>query len=175
MKKILKLVIYIFVFIFCILIFLPKESLYNLLEKELYTQEIIISNEVRNEELLEFSINNYELYIKGIKVANINKSSFFSLLFFTKIYISNIELDNSFKNMIPSPIINIEISHLILDYNNLKIKSIGKFGKINGIVDILNRKINIELQASKLMKESYFDILNKMKLKDGKYLYEYKF
>ncbi len=175
MNKILKLILSIFIFFCFILVFLPKESIYNLLEKELYTKEIIISKEIRNEGSLSFSISKYELYVKDIKIANINKSSFFSLFFYTQININEIKLLNSLKNMFPSSIESIEISHWIFQYDKLNIKSNGEFGELTANIDILNKKINIKLNASKIMKQRYFDILNQMKLKDGRYLYEYKF
>ena len=56
MKRILKIILYIFTFIFALFLFLPKESLYNLLEKQLEKNSIIISNEKRDEKLFGLDI-----------------------------------------------------------------------------------------------------------------------
>ena len=53
MKKLLKIFIYLLVFIFSIVAFLPKESFYNLFEKELEKQQVVISNEIRKEKLFD--------------------------------------------------------------------------------------------------------------------------
>ena len=56
MKRILKIILYIFTFIFALFLFLPKEYLYNLLEKQLEKNSIIISNEKRDEKLFGLDI-----------------------------------------------------------------------------------------------------------------------
>ena len=54
MKRILKIILYIFTFIFALFLFLPKESLYNLLEKQfeyLDKDDVNIKYEIDNTEI----------------------------------------------------------------------------------------------------------------------------
>lgn len=175
MKKLLKIFVYVIVFILSMIIFLPKESLYNLVEKQLEKEHLIISNEKRDENLLGLTINDANIYYQDIKIANVEKNSISTYLFYTNINIENIRLLDSLKTMIPSPISNINISHSIFEYDKLNIIGNGSFGDISGFVDIVNRVIFLELNASNKMKTSYSKILMNMKLKDGRYIYEYKF
>ena len=66
MKRILKIILYIFTFIFALFLFLPKEYLYNLLEKQLEKNSIIISNEKRDEKLFGLDILNGDIYYENI-------------------------------------------------------------------------------------------------------------
>lgn len=175
MKKLLKTIIYVFIFILSLIIFLPKESIYNFVEKQLEKEHLVISNEKRNETLLGLTLNDANIYYQDIEIANIEKNSISSFLFYTNINIENIRLLDSLKTMIPSPISNISISHSIFDYDKLSIKGNGSFGSLNGFIDIVNRIVFLELDASNQMKSSYSKILSNMKLKDGRYIYEYKF
>jgi len=175
MKFIFKLFTYLFVFILALLVFFPKQSVYNLIEQELAKNKVIISGEKRDEKLFALDIKDSDIYYEGINVANVNKTSFESYLVYTKLEIKDIRLLDSFKSMVPSPISNIKVEYSILDIKNAKIKANGLFGKLNGNIDILNRVITLELEASSKMKSSYSKILRQMRLKEGKYLYEYRY
>jgi len=175
MKFIFKLFTYLFVFILALLVFFPKQSVYNLIEQELAKNKVIISGEKRDEKLFALDIKDSGIYYEGINVANVNKTSFESYLVYTKLEIKDIRLLDSFKSMVPSPISNIKVEYSILDIKNAKIKANGLFGKLNGNIDILNRVITLELEASSKMKSSYSKILRQMRLKEGKYLYEYRY
>lgn len=175
MRSIFRLFIYLIVFIFSIMIFLPKESIYNFAEKQLVKNEIIISNEKKEETSFSLLLSDANIYYQGINVANVNKASITSYLFYTKISIKTVKLLDSLESMAPTPINNIELSYSVLDYQKAKIKGSGAFGKISGNIDLINRVAYIELEASKKMKSSYSKILRNMKLKEGRYIYEYRF
>ncbi|WP_072682460.1 hypothetical protein [Arcobacter sp. LA11] len=174
MKFIFKTILLISVFFISLLIFLPKESLYNLLEKELYKHNIIISEEVRNEELFSLNINSSEVYYDGINTALIQNANISTYLIFSKVNIEKIRVSNSLKNFLPSKIERLELSHSIINFNSIKINSIGDFGEFKGSYSLFDKKVLGELIPSTLMKTKYRNILNQFKLKDGKYYYEYK-
>lgn len=172
MKKIFKLFFYLFLLVFFIIALLPKEAIYNYFEHKLLMQKIIISNEQRNEKLLSLDINNAKIYYEGINVANVEKASFLGLLLYNDINISNVRVLKSLSNIIPSSIKTINIKYTILDYEHIYIKSSGAFGNLSGTLNILNRKLVLELEASSIMKRNYNKLLRNMKLKNGKYLWE---
>lgn len=175
MKSIFKLFIYFIVFVISLLILAPKEAAYNFAEKELAKKQIIISDEIRDERFFGLDINDSKLYFEGIEVANTSKASITTYLLYTKIKVKDIKLLDSFKQMVPSPIMDIELSHSVLEYDKIDINASGIFGKLEGKVDLLNQKVVLELLPSKVMKSSYFRLLRNFRLKDERYTYEYKY
>lgn len=175
MKTIFKLVIYFIVFLLSLLILLPKQGAYNLLEKELAKKDVVISDEIRDEKLFTLNIIDSKLYYQGIEVANTSNVSISSFLIFSEIKIKDVKLLDSLKTMAPSPISNLSIEHSVLEYDKINIKGDGLFGELLGHIDLINRIVSIELIPSKTMKNSYSKLLRNFKLKDGRYMYEYKF
>lgn len=175
MKKIFKLFIYFLFFILFLLIFLPKESIYNFIEQELSKQNIIISNETRDEKLLSLDIKNAKVFYEGIEGVNIKDINFLSLLVYSKISVKNLEISKSLSSFFPGRIKNIELKHSVLDYKNIIVSSLGDFGVLNGTINLINRTITLKLKSSSKMKREYSKVLRSMKLKDGEYIYEYRF
>ena len=172
MKTIFKFFIYLIVFLTALFLFLPKEPLYNLLENQLQKNKIIISDEQREEKLFGIDIKKGDIYYEGINIANVNKLSFTSYLFYTNIHVVDIRLLDSLKNIVPTPINELTIQHSVLEFDKILINA---NGEAIGFVDLLNRKVEIELEASSKMKSSYSKFLQNMILREGKYIYEYKF
>jgi hypothetical protein len=175
MKKIFKLFVYLLLFILFFLIFLPKESFYNFAEKELAKQNIILSNEIRIENLFSLDINKLKIYYEGIEGANIKNINVLSFFFYSKVNIENIKLLDSLSSFFPPKIANINLSHSILDYENIDLIGNGDFGSVAGQINILSRTVTLNLKPSSKMKIKYSKILSQMKLKEGKYIYEYRF
>lgn len=175
MKKIFKLFIYVVVFFTFFIIFLPKESFYYLLEKELQKQQVIISNEDKNEKLFSFDIKNADVYYQGINIGVIEKTNFTTYLLYTKINFDNVSFLDSLSSFAPTPIDNISMEHSILNINRIKIDAKGVFGELTGDLNIFARELKIELRASDKMKNSYSKLLKNMRFDNERYLYEYKF
>jgi hypothetical protein len=175
MKIIFKILLYILSFIVAIFLFLPKESLYNFAEKELEKNKIIISNEKRDEKLFGLDISNGDIYYENINIANMDKIAFKTFLVYSELKVKDIKLLKSLESMAPTPIDEVIIKHSLVKFNKIDISAIGSFGELVGEVDILTKVATLELTASSKMKNSYSKILKLMKLKEGKYYYEYKF
>ncbi|MGA1933227.1 hypothetical protein ACH5BF_11030 [Arcobacter sp. YIC-464] len=175
MKKIFKFLVYLFFFVFISLVLLPKQELFFALEKELEKQNVIVSNEEFKNKALGFDIKYVDIYLEGINAANIQNISIDSYLVYNKVAIKNVRLLDSFKTMFPTPLTNIYLTYSILDYENIQINADGIFGKVEGSLNIFDRKATIYLDASSSMKSSYSNLLRQMRLKDGRYIYEYKF
>ena len=121
MKKLFKLFLYFLLFIFFTLILLPKASFYNLLEEELSKQNIVISNESRDEKLFNLKISDAKVYYKGIEGANIQSIDFLSVLVYSKIEVDNIKLLQSLSSFFPPYIEKIIFKHSLVDYKNITI------------------------------------------------------
>lgn len=174
-KKISKIFIYIFLFTLAFMVFLPKESLYNLFENELEKKQVIISNELKKEGLFALDVSGANIYFEGINISNFNKLEISSYFYFTKIEVQNITILDSLSSFAPSPINNITLKHSILNLNKVFINSNGAFGELKGEFDIFTNTLKIELNASKEMKNSYSKLLRNMKFENERYVYEYKF
>lgn len=175
MKTILKIFLYILTFIFALFLFLPKESLYNLLEQELEKNRIIISNEKRDENIFGLDVLDGDVYYENINIANVNKISLKTFLVYSELKINDIKLLKSLESIAPSPIEELTLKYSVLTFNKIDIEAKGLFGELIGNIDVINRVITLELTASTNMKNSYSKILKNMKLNEGKYYYEYKF
>ncbi|PLY08330.1 MAG: hypothetical protein C0625_01725 [Arcobacter sp.] len=174
MKFIIKTILLISIFFVSLLIFLPKENLYNLFEKELFKHNIVISEETRNEKLFSLNINSSEVYYEGINTAFIEDIDIKTFLIFSEVNVKKISVSQSFKNFLPSKIEKLKISHSLIDFASIKIDSSGDFGEFKGTYSIFDKNISGELVPSKIMKSKYSNILNQFKVKEGKYYYEYK-
>lgn len=175
MKKILKALIYVIFFIFISMVLLPKQELFYFLEKKLEDKNIIISNEQFENKVLGFDLKYSDIYFEQINVANVEKLSIDTYLFYNQVSIKNVRLLDSFKSMFPTPLTNIYLTYSILDYENIQIKADGIFGKLYGTINLFDRKAIVYLEATSSMTNSYSNVLKQMKFKDGRYVYEYKF
>ena len=175
MKKIFKLFLYVFVFLAFFICFLPKESFYNLLEKELEKNQIIVSNEIKDDKAFSFVVSNAEIFYQGINGAKIDEMRFQTYLFYTNVSLKNINILESLSSFIPTPIDEVVISHSIFNFYKIKIKSKGIFGELTGDINLFTKELKLELNASDKMKTSYSKLLKNMKFENERYFYEYKF
>lgn len=175
MKKIFKLFLYVFVFLAFFIYFLPKESFYNLLEKELEKNQIVVSNETKDDKAFSFVVSNAEIFYQGINGAKIDEMRFQTYLFYTNISLKNINILERLSSFIPTPIDEVIINHSIFNFYKIKIKSKGIFGELIGDVNLFTKELKLELNASDKMKTSYPKLLKDMKFENERYFYEYKF
>ena len=175
MKKIFKLFLYIVVFFAFFLYFLPKESFYNLLEKELEKNQTVISNEIKDDKTFSFVVSNADIFYQGISGAKIDEMRFETYLFCTNISLKNINILESLSAFAPTPIDEVVISHSIFDFYKIKIKSNGIFGELTGNMNLFTKELKIELNPSTQMKTSYSKLLKNMRFENERYFYEYKF
>ncbi len=90
MKKVLRFLLLSLFFIITLIYFFPKENLYFLIEEELQKEKIVISNESINFDFIGFSLEDFDLYYDGIKIAKIDDFDItYSFFSFNKILISS--------------------------------------------------------------------------------------
>ena len=93
MQMVKNIFITIIVFWFALLVFMPKQELYFTLEKELLKQDIEINEQNIEEGLFSLNLINPEIYVKGIKIATVEKINIFTLIFTTNINLKSLILD----------------------------------------------------------------------------------
>lgn len=175
MKLLSKIFLYLIVFFIAMLVLLPKQSLYFALEKQLEKQKVIISDEKVKPKFFGLELNKANIYFEQINIANIEKLDFSSYVFHTQIKAYDIKFLDSFETMLPSAIQEVVLTHNFLDFKKVKIEANSSYGVLEGFIDLFEKKVYLELQANSKMKRNYGKLLRKMKLKDGRYIYEYKY
>jgi hypothetical protein len=157
---------------FSLLVFMPKEELYFTLEKELAKQDIEINEENIEENLLSLNLINPVIYVKGIKIATLEKINIFTLLFYTNINVKSLILDESLKSFAPEKIDVANISYSLLTPLHANIEAKGSFGMLEGDVNLNER--NLRINFTETTKEIN-TIKSNLKKDEKGYYYETSF
>ena len=145
MQMVKNIFISLFFIWFAILIFMPKQKIYYTLEHELHKQGIEINEKSIEEGMFSLNITGAKIYVKGIEVANIDEISFFTLLFYSNVTISSIVVDDYLKEYTPGDVEKFITMHSILSPLEAFMTISGDFGIAEGIVDIANRNLRIDI------------------------------
>ncbi|RXJ68318.1 hypothetical protein CRV08_08690 [Halarcobacter ebronensis] len=170
MKKSLKIPLYIFTFLLFFIMSMPKENLYYYLEEKIKNNNLVISQEIIHSNYFSFDVN------KGNVTYKKELFFYFDLMTFslTGISIKNISLyDEKRKEYLPS-LQNFKITASIINPKQLSITGSGLIGEVEGYVDIINKKLILNLNATKYMKKNFRNYLINMEFKNGKYYYVYQ-
>ena len=120
------------IFIFSVFVFVDKEFLYFKLENELAKQNITINEKIHSK-IDGIRLEDMKIYFKTLNVAEI-KSADLSIDFFTNsLNLENIKLNSEV-------IKNLDIKYSLLNPFMIDITS----KKLNGYIDLKNRKISIK-------------------------------
>lgn len=166
-----------YIFSFCILagLFAPKENLYYWLENKLQNGHIVVTGEVPHDNMLRLSVDGGRVYYDDLHIADLNKTNFFSVLFYSRLDVSAFHFSNAINFMLPKEVQFIRITYSILNPLRAIVSSEGDFGTINGSIELKSKKIVLRLTPSKLIFERYQGLLAKFKKIDGLYVYEASF
>ena len=149
MQMVKKIFIAIFIVWFALLVFMPKQEIYYKLEKELAKKEIKINEKNIEEGLFSLTLKQASVYVKGIKIATIEEVTLFTLLFYTKVELDALLLDDALKAMAPQQTDKAILSHAILSPFEASVHAEGSFGIIEGSVDLKERKLHINFTETK--------------------------
>jgi len=152
---------------FAILLFMPKDKLFFALEKNLETQGILINEKAIETGMFSLNLLEADIYVKGIKVAHVEKINIFTLLFITNINIKEVTIDASLKAFVPEKIDKMNITHSIFSPMKADILANGSFGDMEGVVDLQERTLRLDFSNN--TKE--IDLLKANLNKDEKGLY----
>ena len=149
MQMVKKIVLFAAVILLSIMIFAPKRELYYLLENRLAGQDIIIDNENIESGLLSLGLEHPVLYVKGIKVAEIEKVNLFTLLIYSRLSASTIKVDASLRRWIPGVIERVNIDYQLLSPNRLTLEIEGPFGRATGYLLLKKHLLHLDLTEEK--------------------------
>jgi hypothetical protein len=159
-----------------VLFFLPKPNLYYKLEHELQPQGIIIHNEHIDDKRLWLEILDAELYVQKIESLHIHKATIMLFGVYNKIDLEQITLASTLGQFVPKNIQSARLRYALYDPLNIKATVMGDFGEAEIRLNIYDRVITANVEASKLMKSKFSATLkNLTRDKKGVYHYEYSF
>lgn len=172
MVRIVYFLAYSLFFIFALLFFIPKISLYHYAEKEMQKQKLVFSNEEAIDKAFALSLHDIDLSYDSIESAKIQNVEIKLFVFFNHIRIENIELSDVAASFLPLKIHKLDIKYTLLNPLEILASSKGEFGEASARVNILDRNASVILIPSELMKKKYTKTLRTLK-KNTEGSYEY--
>lgn len=176
MVKVKSFTLYLILFIFALMYFFPKISMYYFLEKELKRYDFIISDEELVDCGYTLRINGARLSVKSVEVANISQSDVKIYGVYNSVRLQDIVLSSAASAFVPLNINNADISYTIFNPLNIKAHAVGEFGSADAKINIADRAVEIKLIPSKKMLDEYKSTLaNLKKSENGEYVYDKNF
>ncbi|MEA2019871.1 MAG: hypothetical protein U9N59_15675 [Campylobacterota bacterium] len=177
LKTLLKYTVYFVFFIFMIVVLLPKNNIYFLLQKEIkqYSVELITKDVVSS--YFTLALKDTNIKYENIDVGQVSNVEVTTYLLSTKVDVDTIKLDSMVSKFIPSDIDKVSLEHSIMNPNEVNIQIDFKDGLAFGSVDLLQRVVKLNITISKKLQSQFrqtIRVLKKTKTK-GNYTYEYKF
>jgi hypothetical protein len=155
------------------MIFIPKVNLYHFAETELKPFGIILSHEKARDSGLSLKIEDSSLSVKKIPSANIANIEIKLWGLYNDVSVEGVVLSNAVKSFAPTKIKTINLNYNIFNPLEITAYADGAFGIARGTLSVLERKIHIDLEPSKIMKKNYKSTLRNLKrVKGGGYVYD---
>lgn len=174
--KFLKIVLLVCFFIAAVVLFLPKKNLYYFAEEELAKFKTVIAHEQVNEGLFSLNLKHADVYVEGIRVAKVMEASLAVYIVHNALEAHRIRLSGMAKNFLPTRIETLKVSYDLWDPFEIRLMAKGEFGEAEGNYLLKTRKLTVVLHPSKMMRNSYKNLLRQMKKKkNGEYAYEQRF
>jgi len=148
MQMVKKILIALVLIWFAFIVLMPKQEIYYKLEKVLEKSEIKINEQKIDEGLFTLTLHNADIYVKGIKLATVEKVNFFTLLFYSNVNLDDLVLDDSLKSMAPTDIQNASASHIIVNPLSVSLSADGGFGSMDGYVKLADKTLRVDFNDS---------------------------
>jgi len=145
MQMVKKVLLSIVIILFSTIIFMPKRELYYRLEEQLLSNVIIINNEKIDSSLFGLTLTSLELYMKGIKIADIDRVEIFSLLFYNTISAKGIESDSSLYKILPTKVNSIDAKYIVTNPMSVAMDLNGTFGYAKGFISFSDQKMHFDI------------------------------
>ncbi len=149
MQMVKKIFIVLFITWLALLVFMPKQEIYYALEKELAKNEIKINEKSIKEGFFSLTLKQVSVYVKGVKIATIEEVDFFTLLFYTKVEVNSLLLDDSLKSMVPQQADKALFAHTFSAPLKVSLNAEGSFGVVEGGVDLKERSLHLDFIETK--------------------------
>jgi hypothetical protein len=162
-------------FLYIVILFLPKESFYFFAEHKLAEYKIVLSNESLKDFGGIFTVKDPHVSYSGEDVGQIDTITILPFILYNEISINGLHFSKSLQNFIPSEI--DEIKARITPFYPVKIfiSSKGSFGEIKGSYNIYSKTIRLVLKPQENFRQRYSLIYSNFKDIEGELIYESSF
>jgi len=133
---------------FVLLAFMPKQELYYKLEKELAKNDIKINEKRLESGLFSLTLHESDIYVKGIKLATVEKVNFFTLLFYSKVSLDQLHIDDSLKAMLPTLVTTATLTHAVWQPMAVNVLGEGSFGGLEGVANLTESTLRLDFNDS---------------------------
>ncbi len=171
MQMVKKIFIALAVFWFALFVFMPKQALYYKLEQELAKYNIKINEKSIQEGWFTLNLQGLDVYVKGIKLASIEEVKLFTLLFYSKVELDNLMLDESLKAMAPTQTEHAKLTHAIWSAPVIHVEAEGSFAGLEGDIYLLEKRLRLDFNDTKAIA----DLQPKLKKDKKGWYYETSF
>jgi len=171
MQMVKKIFIALTIFLFSVFVFMPKHEIYYKLEQKLADNDIKINEKSIEEGWFSLTLRDLDVYVKGIKLASIEEVNIFTLLFYSKIDIENLLLDESLKARVPTKTGKAQFTHAIWSPSVAHIEAEGSFGGLTGNIHLDDKTLRLDFNDSKMIA----NIQPKLKKDEKGWYYETSF
>ncbi len=175
-KKIILFLVLSIAFVLIFAFFLPKKNLFYFVQKELSSLHVTCNAKNIQENGYHLKIQNGILYIDGVDLLRWKESVSSIYLLHNKVILKGIHLSDLAKDFLPLNIQNIQLRYTVFDPLRLSLKGYGDFGKAQGYVDLIHKKVFLNVSPSQQMQRKYYKTLRYLhKDKQGEFQYEYNY
>lgn len=171
--KVIKFILWVILFIYLCILFLPKTNLFYLAEGYIKKQNIVL-NETKSKDFLgTFSLIDTEVFFDNLNIAKVKDISIYPYFFYNQVSINDAKL--SIKQFVPSDVENITAKYSIFYPHYIFLSSHGEFGNISGGIDLFKRFVKLKLQPKKDFLVKYPLVAKEFKKQKSEYVYERNF
>ena len=162
-SKIMYFILCIVLFLEIVVYFLPKKQIWFYTQQKLEKYYISLNSKGYKDKGYEFLLKDNSLKYDKLNVATSKKIEVFPLIFINKVKIKNIKLSEVLSDMFPSKIEKATLYWSPLCGYKIEIEAKGDMGNAHGFIDVLHRKVVIDLEPSKIMKRRFSRTLREFK------------
>jgi hypothetical protein len=116
-----------------IIIFMPKDNLFFLAQKELARQNVYINADIKNKPSA-LKLNNGTVYINQMDIMRFDACKITPFIFYNDVKCANVNVAGQYE------IKKIDVSYSVVNPLKVIIKGNGNFGKIDGSIDVLKKE-----------------------------------
>ncbi len=143
MQVVKRIIAILIVLPLAVMFFMPKKELYYFLEKKLYAQQIMISDERLQEGLLSLTIAHPVFSLDGVSLAKAEHITLWSLLFYTKADVEGMVVAEELPAEIS--IRTLTVTHTLLSPMKIVLSGESSIGALQGYIDLGTRILHLDI------------------------------
>jgi hypothetical protein len=156
-------------------LFLPKENLYFLIEHRMDEYKIILNNETLNDFGGVLTVSKPHVLYGGEEVGEIDEITILPFILYNEIDVKGLHFAKSLQNFIPSEIEKANVRATLFYPLKVWINIKGDFGEIDGSYNIYSKTIRFILKPQEGFRQKYPLIYANFKDVEGELIYESSF